>query len=517
MTKERQRSSTQDSGSLIPLDDFVALSANVMDAHTVALFAADTANGCLRMVAGWSLSDHLIPDAAVSLQDTLLGTQFHASQPRAEAHFDGDATTLGMYSQPEPIRAYMTVPVGARGLLWIDTRQAYQFTGKHLKILSDLARTAEHLLRLSARMRALHQVSTGARVMRQLLDYSVRYPENEDKLLDAAVNLSVESMGLHGALTAMRLPHRDLCKITACCGLPEFVQVGRLVRFRQGSVRGALDSRKPVFAYALTDDEPDVVAFHARERFGFPVRSLAIIPWRVEEQDRDYLLILVSARPDKIGPEVRESYESLVDLIRLIETASLRKRLLVGVRRYDAESGVLSEGAFCFSSREMLSKARDRGTSLALVLMEIANIEQLYMDLPPATVNRFLELVTDTMRLLQPRPAKVGKFKTGGFGLLVENAKEHEVLALHKKAQYLFGTGYLTVGGREIPYGMAMAAAHFPGDCSETDGLWSTARARLALPKSTLYRWSSLQPRSTNEAGGPLDESREPPGSVDFT
>jgi hypothetical protein len=487
--------STPASDSRVPLHDFVAFSANVMDAHTVALFVEDRAEGCLRMIAGWSLSDNLIPEARVSIVDSDLGERYRSGQPTAEPYFEGDSSTLGMYSQLEPIRAYMTAPVGSRGLLWVDTRKAYRFTPKHLRVLADLATTAGDLLRLSARISKLSLDTAAAYVMQALLERSWDSCGGEDALLDSAVRLIVDRMGLDGALTAFRLPHRDLCQITACYGLPAFIQVGRVVRFKEGWVKRSLDNRKPAFVRAATDNEPDVVAFHARERFGFPLRSLAVIPWRVDERDRDDLLIAASAAPGRICQEARASHESVVALIRLIQTASLRKKLLTGVRRYDAESGVLSEAAFYLESREMLSCARAKGNAVALVLMEIASIERLYMEHAPRTVMRFLEMITDTMRLMQPRPVTAGKFKTGGFGLLVENAKEQEISALHKKAQYLFGTGYVSVEGQEIRYDTAMAVAHFPSECADVEGLWTLARARLALPSSTLYRWASLAPR----------------------
>jgi GGDEF domain-containing protein len=485
---------------LVPLHDFVVLSANVMEAHTVALFLEDPSLGCLRMAAAWSLSNHLVHGAVVSLADTVLGRKYLGGQPEAELHFEGDSTALGMYSHPEPIRAYMTAPVGSRGLLWTDTRQAYRFTGKHLKIFSDLARTAENLLQVSGHAAAFHEALEAAAVMRRLLAYSREPADRTASLLDAVVRMVVEKMGFDGALTAVRIPNSDLCRISACCGFPPFIQIGRRVRFRQGWVKQALDSRGPKVARARVPGDPDVVAFHAGERFGFPVRSLAVIPWSLEDQGAESVLVVASANPGRMTRKRSEPLESLTELMRLIQVASFRKRLLCGVRRYDAESGVLNEGAFSLESREMLSRARDKGGSLALVLTEISHMGRIYLEHDPATVNRFLEMITDALRVLQPRPCIVGKFKTGGFGLLVENAKEQENHLLFKKAPSLFGTGYMGVGGWEIRYGMAMAVAHFPGDCFDLDGLWSTALDRLAKPSSTLYRWASLGPLSRGNA-----------------
>ncbi len=515
MSMRRQSSPTPVCDSLVPLNDFVALSANVMDAHTAALFVEDHARGGLCMAVSWSLSDHLIHDAVISLQDTVLGTHYRSGQPAAESYFEGDSTRLGMYAQPEPIRAYMTAPVGSRGLLWIDTRQAYRFTGKHLKILCELARTAEDLFHLSGQATALRQAALGAEIMRGILAHCREPADTGEKFLDAAVRMIKEKMGFDAALTAARFPGKDLCRITACCGVPPFIQIGRRVRLRQGWVKWSLDHRQPAMVSAAATGEADLIAFHAGERFGFPVRSLAVIPWRLEEHDRESLLIMASATPGKVVPESKDTHQTLVDLIRLVEAASLRKRLLAGVRRYDAESGVLSEGAFCVESRDMLSHARDKKGTLALVLAEISGMRRMYLECDPATVNHFLEMVTDSLGLLQSRPFVVGKFKTGGFGLLVENAKEQEIRPIFKKAQSLFGTGYMNVGGWQIRYGMSMAVAHFPSDCSDIDALWSTALTRLERPSSALYRWSSVRQLSGGEAGGSSGEFRDSANSID--
>ena len=158
---------------------------------------------------------------------------------------------------------------------------------------------------------------------------------------------------------------------------------------------------------------------------------------------------------------------------------------------------------------------KNSGIALALVLTEIFHMRRMYLEHDPATVNHFLEMITNSLGLLQSRPYVVGKFKTGGFGLLVEHAKEQEIRPIFKKAQSLFGTGYMNVSGSEIRYSMSMAVSHFPSDCCDIDGLWSSALTRLERPSSTLYRWSPLGQPSVEVAGRPSGEFRDSTHAID--
>lgn len=482
MKQQRRSIPAPRTDSSQPLNDFVALAANITDAFTVALFLLDESEQCLRMVACQSLSDHILPDVRLALDTGTVAGLFAKGVPFHEPYFEGDATEFGFYGIPEEIRAFMTAPVSSRGLLWMDTRKAYRFTAKSVKLISQFAANCRHMVELSELKRFADVRSRCDRLIQELLPEQSALPRMAHLGLAQAVEKIFEIAGFDGVLTAVRDVERNLVEITASAGFSHWVRPGRLVRGGPGWVSWALEHRSPVFLPLIRREEDPAILFHAGERFGFKVGSLAVVPWTCREQDA--VLVMAGRTRNPILEENQWFWQFVAGLLSFIHSTACAEQVMSKVRRYDGESGLISEGYFREVTRALFSRARERGTDVALFLAQLKDVERLYVELDHSIANRFLQAFSDRLFLAAKGRGERGKYRTGGFGLVIEGLDVREAGLISENIRSALGSGRLEIDGSEIPYDFEVAYAHYPSECDDHVGLWRKVLNRIDLGKS---------------------------------
>jgi hypothetical protein len=284
---------------------------------------------------------------------------------------------------------------------------------------------------------------------------------------------------LDGVLVATTLPEKELCQITASAGFSPILTKGRLVRVRQGWVKWALEHNSAVIISGTRGDENALTIFHAGESVGFETHSLAVVPCSGPDDSNKGVLVLASKKANPALEEGRPTWQFLGSLSGLVMTVAHRDRLLQGVRKYDGESGLPSEGYFRHLTRLAVARERERKGNLVLLLALIVNMDELYLAHDHSSIRRFLETFSDKLLLLTKRTCFSGKFTTGGFGLLVENVPSDEMRGMMKKAESIMGSGTSVVEGTHFYYEVDFSVAHYPDDCADIHGLWGKALERL--------------------------------------
>lgn len=463
-----------------PLEGFAAVAADAVEALTAAIFLRDSTGDQLVVVAFHSNSDKFISDAKLSISNSVVGQIFSRGLPVHQPYIEGDLSALGIYhSGAGPIMAYMAAPVGTKGLLWLDTRKAYCFSGRHLRILLELAATAERILDITERSSGLNRRDQELELLQSLLPPNWQVNDPEADFFDKMVQLLKEKIRLDGALVATTLAEKDLCQVTASAGFSPILTKDRPVRIRQGWVKWALEHDSAVIISGTRGDENALTIFHSGESVGFETRSLAVVPWAGPDDSAKGVLVLASKKANPLLEQGRPTWQFLGSLSGLVRTVAYRDRLLQGVRKYDGESGLPSEGYFRHLTRLSLAREREKKGNLVLLLVLIVNMDELYLAHDHFTVRRFLETFSDKLLLLTKRKCFSGKFTTGGFGLLIENIPSDEIRGIMKKAESIMGSGTSVVEGTHFYYEVDFASAHYPDDCADIHGLWATALERL--------------------------------------
>jgi GGDEF domain-containing protein len=460
-----------------PAQEFVALAANVTDAFTAALLVRDSGSDRLKIAAIQSLSDHLESGALLPAGSGFWAELLKRGAPVQDTSFQGDSAELGIYSRPEPIRGFMSVPVGPRALLWVDTCRVYRFTGKHLKVLVELASCMKHLLDLSSQIDHENRTERDLSLLGSVLALGPGRAAVDNGRLDELVETIYAGGEFDGVLAARPLEDGGLLRIAAALGFSPWVKKGRLVRRGSGCVDWCLRMGEPKFMAGPDPEGRPIVLFHTGERFGFQIKSSGVIPWSGAAGQG--VLVMASQSPDGALEGPRTGLAMLGRLIGVVESVSFQENLLGAVRRFDGESGLPSEGYFREISRKTFSEVEARKGALALFLMFVADIERLYLTHERSVMNRFFETIADQLKKLTRGRGLAGKFRTGGFAVLVEALPAREVDLLIAKSRNLFGSGRVAADGVEIEFELRCAAAHYPDDCADIGGLWQTALSRL--------------------------------------
>lgn len=462
-----------------PLQALVEMTSDITEAFTVALLLQDSTRRFLDMAAFHTLSDHLISRARLPSEAGFWAGILDKQDVLHECHFEGDSTEFGLYRRAEPIRAYMAAPVGARGLLWVDSRKTYRFTPRHLKMLNQLAETANHLLTISEEAIQGERSCRETDLIRGLVPDWHTLSTRDNDGLDFAVRRIQENGEFEGVLATVRIHATDVFLITAAAGCGPWVRRGKLVRSRSGLLSSALEGRQAVALPSADSDNARPVIFHQGERLGLALGSVVVAPW--SGASGEGALVLASTRPTPPGREALDRAEFLSRVVALVHSAAYQKRLLQEVRRYDGESGLYSEGYFRKVIREAFERARDRRGSLALLLVQIKDIDRLYLEHDHPAMNRLLEMVSDRLVQVADGHGVAGKYRTGGFGLLVEDLPAHELSRLLQRTLATLGQGSILVDGTDIPCDVRVAASHYPGDGEDLAGLWQSVLRKLEL------------------------------------
>ncbi|MCA1962216.1 MAG: GAF domain-containing protein [Desulfomonile sp.] len=464
------------------LQDLVALAADVLDAFTAALLLEDEDGGHLKIMALQSLSDNIAVNSWLPMDGGFWTKLVRGGVPYHETYFEGDSARLGIYTSDEGIRAFMTAPVGEKGLLWVDTRRTYSFTAKHLKMLVELSATAVNILELAAIAEDAAQSARELNLIPELVPNFSDLATLDNRDLDRACALILETGGFDGVLTVSRVDERSLFRITASAGFPSWVRKGRLVKCDGGLVGWCTENKLPKLIVEADFGEALPIVFHRGEKLGLEAKTLAIVPWT--DAEGDGAIVMASSRPNWRLDENRAWWESLGKVFALVSSVAFQQEVLGGIRRYDGESGLFSEGYFRAETRRVFARASAAKGSLVLLLVLVTDMDRLYLEHDHALVNRFLETLADQLEGITRRSAVAGKFRTGGLALLLEGLPPRERDRLSDKATGAFCSGRIQVGTEEISCNIRVAAAHYPSECSDLAGLWRKALNKLETPSS---------------------------------
>jgi hypothetical protein len=116
----------------------------------------DLTIGSIEMVAAHSASSCLVRDCRIQVGNGLIGWVAENSRSIHVAPFDMDSSVLGIYTETEPLKSLVAVPIPMptenpnsrtfSGVLMCDSRKAFAFTKPQMKHLEELATLISRLL-----------------------------------------------------------------------------------------------------------------------------------------------------------------------------------------------------------------------------------------------------------------------------------------------------------------------------------------------------------------------------------
>ncbi|MGB9616832.1 MAG: GAF domain-containing protein, partial [Desulfomonilaceae bacterium] len=267
------------SDNVTTVDQFIQLTAETLEAQSVALFVVDDKRQYLRVAAHFSTSDRFKADAVIPVESSLLGDIFRKAVPLYETYYTANPRETGLYGHRAVLTSYVTAPVGTRGLLWVDTRRVHGFSARHLRLVLQLARIAEAIPQLADLSEQKANTASKVEFFESLFTADATGRLHVGLFLDDMTRRLVEKWELGGAVIGIKDPERQLLKITSCAGFSPLMERGRIVRIKNGWVNWALENDRMVIITGQRSGEGPLTLFHTGENLGFDVKALVVVPW----------------------------------------------------------------------------------------------------------------------------------------------------------------------------------------------------------------------------------------------
>ncbi len=481
--KETDHTSTNFRSDLVhPLNTVVHSAAETLDAFTVALYLKSNIDRAFRLISHKTLSKHFNWDIPLLPDKSRIVGLAHKGSISHETHASVAPLVQEIYSRPEPVLAMLIAPVADSALLIVDTTESPAFQPSQIKFVQGLARTIEGILTLVNSSEGVKTSRSEFSSIAELLNEYRLAPNISDTFFDGMVSNLVNKGRFDGALIATVSLSNMMCRIRSVTGFSKSLNKGRIIKIRPGWAKWAIENLQSVVMGNPKSGEAFIPVFHAGEALGFPVKSAVIVPW-TRDQGVDGFLLLAARKEDPSLDKDRGLWEFLGSVLAIVRRNIVNEKLLKAVRLYDGESGLMNESFFRAQTLIKVSQLSAERSSCLLILVQIENMDSIYLEHDISRIKRFLTIFTEKLLNLSKRKSLAGKFRTGGFGAFIENVPLDEATEIIHRVQGLFSPESTHVDGIEIPHSVKIGWSHFPTECKSFEELWRQTLARLSKSK----------------------------------
>ncbi len=127
--------------------NFLEIIGSFVDVYTVCFFEID--GETLYLKYSFSLSNSLKKDIKIKIDESIIGWIAKHKKPINIKRDKFSYKILEIYNKDEEIKTYFILPVGNKGVLYLDSKRSYSITEKQQKILFLCAKFFENLINLS--------------------------------------------------------------------------------------------------------------------------------------------------------------------------------------------------------------------------------------------------------------------------------------------------------------------------------------------------------------------------------
>lgn len=477
-----------------PLNALVSAAAESLEAFTVAIYLKSSVDRSFRLISHRTLSKHFIFDVPLSSERSRIAGLSRKGSISHETHASVPPLALELYSRPEPVLAMLIAPIGDRALMVVDTAECPSFQPPQIRFVQGLVAAIEGILSLVVTSEGVETSRSEFSTMADMLNEYRLAANISDTFFDSMVSSLVSKGRFDGALVATVSTASMSCRIRSVAGFSKSLNKGRIIKLRPGWAKWSIERQQSVIMGSPKAGEALIPIFHAGEALGFPVKSAVIVPW-TREHGIDGFLLLAARKEDHSLENDRKTWEFLGAILAIVRRNVVNEKLLKAVRLYDGESGLMNESFFRTQTGMKFMQALSERSPCVLVLVEIRNIDSIYLQHDISRIKRFLTIFTERLLNLHKSGSIVGKFRTGGFGVFIENVPMEDATNMIRRVMGLFSIDITHVDGVEINHSVRVGWCHYPTECSTFEDLWRQALQRLFKNKPTTKHspeWSNL-------------------------
>jgi GGDEF domain-containing protein len=385
----------------------IRLLSNILDAHTVAFFAADSKNQHLKLVAAESLSQNLKKNISLPLEESGILSQVYKSGQ--SLHMDkldvqDVETALPFYRGTEVhIKGVFITPVGGEfGLLFVDTKQSWGFSDKQRKWIGEIATLLNELLHHEQRLAREQNYSRIVKLWHQLdqMAFSEFAP---DKYFPATVAQFSRFLDVdYGFLALTEGDGRHYRLIATTDNIPQSFRE-RSFSAEEGLVGWVFHNQKNLLIQRLKPHDSRHFLFFPREKFPHQGTFWGIY----NEIPLGYAMVLgfLSSQSRQWNVDERYAMERVAHFTNLILERVMLNQACDRLQNFDVCTGSYNAPAFERIVEEQIAESIQNGVSSSLVLLQFDPWESLYTQFSPNRVREYWQnLVQGIIRRFPPDP-----------------------------------------------------------------------------------------------------------------
>jgi len=476
------------------LNALVSAVVESLDVFTVAVYMRSSSDRSFRVVSYRTLSKHFLSESMVSSEKSRISALFVKPSLSHETHAGVPLLVQEIYSKPEPVLAMVVAPVSDHAALVVDTTEHPAFQPGHIRFIKEIARAMEGVLTMVRSSDGLDTTRSEFAALAEMLNEYRLASSISETFFDELTSSLVNKGRFDGALVAtVSLPNMS-CRVRSVAGFSKSLGKGRIVKLRPGWAKWSIENVQSVIMGSPKPGEAFVPVFHVGEALGFPVKSAVVVPW-TRSEGVDGFLLLASSKEYPLLDKDRFMWEFIGAILAIVRRNVVNEKLLKAVRLYDGESGLMNESFFRFQTGARFSQLASERTPCLLILVQIENIDSIYLEHDMTRMKRFLTVFTERLLNLDKRKTLVGKFRTGGFGSFIENAPIDEATHLIQRVLGLFSLQTTHVDGVEIVHSVKVGWCHYPSESSDFEQMWKIAIARLSKNRPSVgnvHEWANI-------------------------
>jgi GGDEF domain-containing protein len=463
-----------------PYISLVRLLSNILDAHTVAFFVADSKGQHLNLVAAESLSQHLKKNVSLPLEESGILSQVHKSGQ--SLHMDKLAvqdieTTLPFYRGAESyIKGVFITPVGGdSGLLFVDTKVNWGFNDKQRKWISEIAALLNELLHHEQR---LVREQNYARILKlwHQLDQMAFSEFSPDKYFPATLAQCSRFLDVDYGFLALTEGAGDRYRVIATTDNVPQSFCERSFSMEEGLVGWVFHDQKSLLIRRLKPQVERHFLFFPKEKFPHQGTFWGIY----NEIPVGHAMVLgfLSTHTRQWNLDEQYAIERVAPFTSLILERVMLNQTCDRLQNFDACTGIYNALAFESLVEEQIAESLQNGVSSTLVVLQFDPWESLYTQFSPNRVREYWQNLVHGIIRIFPSDPITAQLAENRLALLYKGIPAQQI---ENSLQRLKGSWKKQPPGREkaFPLKLRSSLVTIPRDGSTGEELWGSAYRQL--------------------------------------
>lgn len=457
----------------------IELTSNVTDAYATVLYSSDNEKKTCHLKELFSLSPELDIPTVVPFGDGPISSVIASRKPLVIDYFNPEAAKLEIFKKIEGLKSFLLVPVihnELEGVLAIATKEAYGFSSKLQKIVTELAeQIAWHLSEGKKPARQSENTDSSLKDLNTYLQFLGESPD-KNTLTKRLVKIPTSIIKCD-AIAIAKFDGKGMGTIWEHRGFAEDPSLYEM-RLGRGIVGICAQSRSPIIHTSI---ERSLMAIFSSNENTQALNSVVTAPIMHNKQ---LLGVLIA------GSSVKNGF-SHYDLEKLTLIASGSGSSLSSMevsnqleneKNRDPITGIYNHRFLINYQRGISKKIFDGTAPVFFLTVQLTNLPYLYETHGVRNGDIILRGLVSLISKQVPSPRNIFKYSDNSILIMILKRNREEVTAIESRLIDLFNDNPLSVNEVSVQLQTAWGLSSYPDESKDLHELIGLSSARTAQP-----------------------------------